>query len=289
MSEELKTAALEDHQRVLATILCEFDRVCKILGLKYTLFAGTLLGAVRHKGFIPWDDDLDVLMPREDYERLLQEADKILDTEKFYLQGEFSDHWPMFFSKLRANGTACLEKFHPKDKAQHQGIYIDIFPCDNAASTAIGRKIQFAASKVVIAKSLYRRGYETASVKKKIFMQICRFLPGRLFLAIAKKGKKNGNTVHTFFAAARNYEKNVFPREFFSEMTEGEFDGSMYPIPKNYDRLLSALYGEYMVLPPEGERKKKVHAIFVDTANSYEKYAELRDGMEFDVLTESIR
>ena len=140
---------LKRHQHALYTLLCEFDRVCKKLNIPYVLFAGSMLGAVRHEGFIPWDDDLDVMMLRQDYEFFLQNADKYLDTDRFYLQKEFSEHWPMFFSKLRLNGTTCLEKYHPKDEKIHQGVYIDLFPCDNAAKGKWGRKLQFFASKAI--------------------------------------------------------------------------------------------------------------------------------------------
>ena len=110
MVEVRKSADTREHQLALLTLLKEFDRVCRLVGVKYTLFAGTLLGSVRHKGFIPWDDDLDVMMLRADYDRFLSEAEQVLDKEKFYLQKEFSEHWPMFFSKLRLNGTTSFHK-----------------------------------------------------------------------------------------------------------------------------------------------------------------------------------
>ena len=160
---EVDVATHQSHQRMLWVILKEFDRVCKVLDIPYVLFAGTMLGAVRHKGFIPWDDDLDVMMLREDYDRFLQKADSVLDRKKFFLQKEFSEHWPMFFSKLRLNGTTCLEKYHPRDKKVHQGIYIDIFPCDAALGSEAGRRLQFLASKVVIAKSLDSANYRAFS------------------------------------------------------------------------------------------------------------------------------
>lgn len=289
MSELKKSVDKREHQMSLLKLLKEFDRVCKLIGVNYTLFAGTLLGAVRHKGFIPWDDDLDVIMLRTDYDRFLAEAGKYLDTDVFFLQKEFSEHWPMFFSKLRLNGTACLEKFHPKDAEMHQGIYIDIFPCDDAADSNLGKKLQFFASKVVIAKSLYRRGYETDSTKKKLFMQLCRLMPMRLFVNITKKGKKGGKDVHSFFAAARDYSKNIYPRKLFTETDFGEFEGEAFPTPLEYDKLLSMLYGNYMELPPPAERQKKQHAILVDTEKSYKEYVNYRDGMEFEIYTESIR
>ncbi|MBQ8623919.1 MAG: LicD family protein [Oscillospiraceae bacterium] len=277
------------HQQALLTILKEFDRICKQLHIPYVLFAGTLLGAVRHSGFIPWDDDVDVIMRRKDYDRFLSEAESVLNSEKFYLQKEFSQHWPMFFSKLRMNNTACLEKFHPKDSKMHQGIYIDIFPCDNAKKTLSGKMLQFYASKVVIAKSLYKRGYETKSAAKKAFMLLCRMLPLKPFLSIAKSGSNEINELHSFFAAASSYKKNVYPLSYFANSISTEFEGEKFPIPKEYDALLKQLYGDYMQLPPEEERVIKQHAILVDLENSYEIYSDYRADMSFDVLTKSIR
>ena len=277
------------HQQALRTLLVEFDRVCRALDIPYVLFAGTLLGAVRHQGFIPWDDDLDVMMLRADYDRFLTEAPTVLDTERFYLQGEFSAHWPLFFSKLRLNNTTCLEKFHPKDEDMHQGIYMDIFPCDDAAATAMGRRIQFLASKVVITKALDARGYDTDSRGKKLVMALCRLLPQRPFLWLARRGRADSDTVHSFFAAARRYDKNVYPRRWFTHRTEAAFEGVTYPIPADYDGMLTTLYGDYRTLPPPEERVCKQHALLVDTTRSYEAYRGYRDGLTFDVYTRSIR
>ena len=283
-----KIATLKEHQQVLHELLQEFDRVCRRLNIPYVIFAGTLLGAVRHQGFIPWDDDLDVMMLREDYDRFLREADSVLDQEKFFLQKEFSQHWPMFFSKLRVNNTTCLEKIHPKDPACHQGVYMDIFPCDYACGSELGRRIQFLSSKIVIAKSLDRRGYDTGSALKKVFIAVCRFLPGKIFYRIVR-GKPGSGTVHSFFGAASSYHKNIYPEHFFRDRTEASFEGSVYPIPRGYDQMLTTLYGEYMVIPEEKDKNHKKHAILVDLNQSWEAYDHYRDGMKFDVYTRSIR
>lgn len=286
---EVDAATHREHQQALLILLREFDRVCKELDIPYVLFAGTMLGAIRHKGFIPWDDDLDVCMLREDYDRLLREADRVLDHEKFFLQKEFSEHWPMFFSKLRLNNTTCLEKFHPRDPQIHQGVYMDIFPCDAAFGSETGRKLQFLASKVVIAKSLDRRGYDTDSKTKKLFMALCRVLPMNPFLALAKGGSKNSGVVHSFFGAASSYGKNIYPRRYFENRTEVEFGGGRYPVSAEFDPLLRTLYGDYMQLPPPEQRLCKQHAIVIDLERSYEDYSGYRDGMQFDVHTRSIR
>lgn len=277
------------HQQALLTLLREFDRVCRALDIPYVLFAGTLLGAVRHQGFIPWDDDVDVLMLREDYDRFLREADTVLDRETFFLQKEFSEHWPMFFSKLRLNGTTCLEKYHPKDTRIHQGVYMDIFPCDRAAGSELGRKLQFCASKVVIAKSLDARGYDTDSKKKKLFLALCRLLPAGPFLHLVKTGSKSSGMRHSFLGAASRYEKNVFPEEYFTRRTDMPFEAGRYPVPEAHDALLRQLYGDYMRQPPPEERICKQHAILIDLDRSYEAYQHYRDDMQFDVYTRSIR
>lgn len=285
-----ENATLEEHQKALYNLLEEFDRVCKILDISYFLFAGTLLGAIRHQGFIPWDDDLDILMMREDYEYFLKNANDYLNMEKFYLQKEFSEHWPMFFSKLRLNGTACLEKYHPKDIKTHQGIYIDIFPCDNAFDNRLCRKMQFYISKIVISKALAQRGYETDCFLKKVALKGCNLLPNPPFLRFTKLiGKSNSRYVHTFLAASSKYGKCIFPREWFDKTINIDFEGGKYPVPKDYDKILTRLYGNYMKLPSEEERKYKVHAILVDVNHSYKIYEHYRDNMKFTEFTRSIR
>lgn len=289
LTQNGQRATKAELQKALYTMLCEFDRVCKALDITYFLFAGTLLGAVRHKGFIPWDDDLDVLMPRRDYERLLKEGPGILDREHFFLQGEFSEHFPMFFSKLRMNGTTCLEKYHPKDNKCHQGIYIDIFPCDNAYGSKIGRMMQFACSKIVIAKGLYKRGYDSKNILKRILMLVCRPLPNRFFHRIVTGPKDTQAYVHCYLGGASKMEKSTFPASFFAGRMDASFEQGVFSIPEKYDDVLKVLYGDYMTIPPEADRRCKEHSILVDLTRSYEAYESYRDGMEFEQLTRSIR
>lgn len=288
-SPKMKDNSLIEHQAAMYEILVEFDRVCKILGVQYILFAGTMLGAVRHEGFIPWDDDLDVAMLREDYEKFLNNANFELNKDNFYLQKEFSEHWPMFYSKLRMNNTTCLEKYHPKDKECHQGVFIDIFPCDNAYSNMFLRKIQFYSSKIVIAKSLNKRGYDTDSYIKKIFIFLCKVIPMNLFFRIAKSEKRKGDLVHSFFGGSSKMEKSVYKKSYFTETRQKKFVKKDFPIPKQYEDVLRTMYRNYMELPPESERECKKHTLLLDLNNSYEKYIDYRDGLKFDIYTRSIR
>lgn len=282
-------STLKEHQMVLLELLQEFDRVCKKHDIPYMLFAGSALGAVRHHGFIPWDDDLDVALLREDYDRLMG-LDISEWNDAYYLQREYSDHWPMHFSKLRKNNTACLEKYHPKDPQIHQGIYMDVFPIDNAADQKWIRKLQFLASKVVLAKSFWRRGYDTASFAKKAAMLLSAVLPLSLFrnMVMMRKCGQSG-FVHSFLGGSVNYQKGIFQREWFLDTTQMPFEDLMVPVSAHYHELLTMQYGDYMTPPPEEDRKCKIHAILVDTERNYTEYAHYRDGMKFDVYTRSIR
>ena len=285
----IKTATIEEHQAVLYELLIEFDRICKAHSIPYILFAGTAIGAVRHNGFIPWDDDADVLMLRKDYEYFLEIADEMLDS-KYYLQKEYSEHWPVGSSKLRKNNTTCLEKYHPNDMQRHQGIYIDIFPCDNASDNPIVRKIQFLSSRIIVAKDLHKRGYETDSIIKKVSMFMCKALPEKILRKIVLLRKKeNTQFVHAFFGSTRTDKKSVYRREWIATVENHQFRDSQFMVSSYYDALLTMMYGDYMTLPSEEERKCKVHAILVDTERNYTEYEHYRDGMKFDIFTRSIR
>lgn len=279
---------MNEHQEVLLELLAEFDRVCKKYDIPYVLFCGTALGAVRHKGFIPWDDDLDVSMLRPDYERFLKLAAGELQ-QQYYLQAEFSDHWPMAYSKLRKNNTTCLEKYHPKDQQIHQGIYIDIFPSDNAADQPWIRRLQHCAARIVQTKTLAKRGYETDSIAKKIFIAVSHLLPLKPLHKFAM-GKKHGDSqcVQTFLSCTSRYKKGIYKRVWLTETVEMDFENRKAPVSVHYDELLTCLYGDYMQLPREEDRKCKEHALLVDTRRDYTEYETYRDGMTFDVYTRNI-
>ena len=286
----LSKHVLTDHQTMLLEMLKDLDEVCTAHQISYLLFSGTMLGAVRHGGFIPWDDDIDVVLLRKDYERFLDAAEQSLDSEKYYVQREFSTHWPMQFSKLRRNGTTCIEKFHPKDEQIHQGVYLDIFPCDNLSTNAIIGGLQYLASRVVVAKALFARGYETRSLLKKCFIQVCRLIPrNALWRFAVRKRETASKRVHTFFGAGSKYRKNVFPREWFSDTVRMQFEDAFFPVSAHYDAFLRCLYGNYMELPNEQERRCKEHVAILDLERPYTEYLEEQRWMKFEVLTRSIR
>lgn len=281
---------INELQKIQLSMLKDFDAVCQKHRISYQLFSGTALGAVRHKGFIPWDDDIDVVMLREDYERFFDSASKELDSNKYYVQREFSEHWPMFFSKLRLNGTTYIEKYHSHDARIHQGIYIDIFPCDNLSDSRLMQKLQYIASKIVIAKSLYTRGYETNSTVKKCFMQFCRILPTEPFKRLCiRRNDSSSLKVHTFFGGGKKFERSIFLREWFEQSVKMRFEDSEFPVSAHYDEMLRVMYGDYMILPTLEQRVCKRHAAIVDINKPYTFHLEEQRNMKIEKYTESIR
>lgn len=281
---------INELQKIQLSMLKDFDAVCQKHRISYQLFSGTALGAVRHKGFIPWDDDIDVVMLREDYERFFNSASKELDSNKYYVQREFSEHWPMFFSKLRLNGTTYIEKYHSHDARIHQGIYIDIFPCDNLSDSRLMQKLQYIASKIVIAKSLYARGYETNSTVKKCFMQFCRILPTEPFKRLCiRRNDSSSLKVHTFFGGGKKFERSIYLREWFEQSVKMRFEDSEFPVSAHYDEMLRVMYGDYMIMPTLEQRVCKRHAAIVDINKPYTFHLEEQRNMKIEKYTESIR
>lgn len=285
-----KKASIQEHQKVLLELLNIFDSICRKFDIKYMLFAGSALGAVRHQGFIPWDDDLDVVMLRSEYERFLQLAPGELNQETYFLQKEYSEHWPMYFSKLRKNNTACIERYVPRDSLTHQGVYIDIFPCDNLSDSPMVQKIQYLTSKIAIAKSLKKRGYLTDNHAKKAFILLCSLFPIKPMLRFTlHREASNSERVHTFFGGGAKFEKNIYPRDWFIETVLLQFENGQYPVSAHYDKLLSQLYGDYMTPLPETQRGCKVHAELVDLENSYTNYLKWQRDNQFAEFSRSIR
>ncbi len=287
----MEEAILRQLQNELLEMLLEVDRICRKFEIPYQLFSGTLLGAVRHRDFIPWDDDLDIIMKRSDYEKFLLLAEQELNTDKYFLQKEFSQHWPMFFSKLRKNNTAFIERYIPKDEKTHLGIYIDIFAWDNLSDHPFQRARQFLASKIVIADALRQRGYLTGNPLKKVSMWLSQFFNReKLLELIRNKRADDSSRAHTFLAAGKKYKASTFPKIWLTELTEKEFAGHYFPVSEHADDMLRTLYGDdYMTPTGEKIRVRKQHAEIIDFENSYEQYQGIQKHLKFKEHTRSIR
>jgi len=266
--KELTSEQFRKMQLIELDMIAELDRVCRKYDINYVIFGGSMLGAVRHKGYIPWDDDADISMLREDYEKFKQHIDE-LNPEICYFQDHYTDNeYRWGYAKLRRTGTKYVRvgQEHLKSKT---GIFIDIFPMDNVPKSILGQMLQdfhcFCLRKILWS--------EVGRVNKtgfwKVWFTILSKIPTNFVFKqlewYTKRSNNNTtNRVRTllFPATGKLYKKNSLkerygmPKEWFLDRAEYEFEGKKFWGTKDYDSILKYIYGDYMKLPPENQREQ---------------------------------
>ena len=266
---------LHSVQAVELEILREFDRICKKNDLKYSLAYGTLIGAVRHKGFIPWDDDIDIVMPRSDYEklRLLWASES---SSCYFIQDYREDlYYPNNFMKIRKNNTAYIQGDNEFNANYHTGIFIDIFPMDRLAPSGFKRKKQYIA---FILNLLYSRGYKSG--KKGLYDLVESILlipPRRSFFFLRRKTEEYyrkwnfNDRLSLVSACTYEYCRMYFDSDLFNDIIELPFEGFNFSCTSKYDDFLRKCYGDYLEMPPENERIWKHNPKYISFDENYIK------------------
>lgn len=270
-------------------ILKVVDKFCKENNIKYSLAYGTLLGAVRHKGFIPWDDDIDIFMLREDYERFI---DLWLNNpvDGYILENKRTNpYFDQCFTKIRKDHTTYLQESRYGDRDEkeakfHTGIFIDVFPLDKVADNSLQQKLQKIYAMMYF---LYTRGFafeRGSSIVKIGCKLLLGVVPKNKYLDTAlkfeKKLKKYNNTNNNLicFDTMEDLSRN-FDSEMMNEVVDIEFENAKFKAVKDYKGFLTEQYGDYMQLPPEEERVWYHHPIVIDFEHNWE---EIKDNYKFD-------
>ena len=259
---EIEPEVLKKLQDTQIEIMREVVRICEKHNLRYFLIYGTLIGAIRHKGFIPWDDDLDIGMPRDDYEKFIEAANQELDPAYYLQSTEKEPYYWLPFIKIRKNNTIFEEpSFLRMPETIHKGIFIDIFPFDYVKKRE-GHFVhgQFILSKAICETMYYKAGVYTdkKSIKYKVLFPVLNLLSmkslSRLQNRIAKMQNKEGAKYLADFNSSRKYLAAIYPIHYFFPVVEGDFEGNPFKIPHNYHEYLTMVYGDYMKLPKEEDR-----------------------------------
>lgn len=262
----MKELSLQELKDIEFDMLKMFDAFCRKNGITYYLAYGTLLGAIRYKGFIPWDDDVDVLVPRADYNRLLN---LFQDDETYRLFAfEKDDNYLYPFAKICNMTTRKVESGY--DNGVELGVDIDIFPLD-----AWDDDLEKAKKEArYIKKNMFYLGLTKLKkpdshnplkrFAKGIVMAFCKMLGSRYYIkkilrATCKEGQE-GNNYKGCKAWCVYGERGINPAEAFAEAIEIEFEGEKFFAPVGYDAYLTCLYGDYLPEPPK--EKQKTHHTF---------------------------
>lgn len=251
---------LRKAQLIMLDMLIEFDAICKKHQLQYWLDSGTLLGAVRHQGFIPWDDDIDLSMPVEDYRQFLEIAQSELSSEIFLQTSETDKNFKFDYTKLRSNKARIVE-FHEKESQikYHQGVFVDIFPMLVIEDTEENKKLYDSTLKEirdVSAIGLHTpKGKDDPIKRAALIASLKQKHQGWEPNKIKAKSKVIYSGEMPDVAAWFDFEK-VFP------LTTMEFEGRAFPVPSDPSHYLDAIYSfDYRQLPPKNKRIIHAHSI----------------------------
>ncbi len=267
--EKKKTIEGDDFRKLQLfelDLLVELDRVCRANGIVYQIWAGTQLGAVRHKGFIPWDDDADVVMLREEYEKFKRISDQLNPRICFFQDHDNDPNYRWGYGKLRRTGTKYV-RLGQEHIACKTGVFIDIFPLDDIPLSTIGQMIQdfhcFCIRKI--------QWSEVGRITDKGFLKIWYSVLAKIPVDFAfnqlkkytnKSRNDSPNKVRTlcYTSIGKLYYKHPIkerygmPKKWFRYTKEFEFEGKRLIGLADYDEYLKFSYGDYMQLPPESER-----------------------------------
>lgn len=254
MQKKMQELDLTQTQRIGAALLTQFARFCAEHNLHYYLAYGTLLGAARHGGFIPWDDDVDVWMPRRDYERLLNLRNQMPKSAFLIADRDRESIWP--FHKWCATHTYFYEVSLKSRSPEKYGIFIDIFPLDRLNPIAEGRK---NAKKITLLSMLFRVAYATDLASspsrlkyytKRLVSPILRVIPSITYRQLIRKisiefeAQQSTQLIDYF-----NYSYLPLSKSFFDLHDKLSFCDEYFVVPKNYAEILEIIYGKNWRVP----------------------------------------
>lgn len=278
---QLTDSELKMLQRKNLEIAKYFVRFCKKHDLRVYVFAGACLGAIRHKGFIPWDDDIDLCMPAPDYKKLLDIWERYADTERYSLcvqTRHYNDHH--LSDSIRDNKTTFITSASV-DADANQGVALDFVPLHAAANSRIGRVFQLMCAcgcSLFKAGRLPNRQNKAVYTISKILLGILRRESVRFFIwstleklaTLPDRKYEEAKYVKEFTMFP--FITWLYPKEWFDKAVWVPFEETELPLPIGCREYLNKRYGNYMELPPEENRHPEHRIVFMDLENSYKKY-----------------
>ena len=278
---------MNDIQKALFEIYLEFDRVCQQLNIKYFAIGGTALGAKRHSGFIPWDDDMDFGMLRSDYNRFLKEAPSIIKKDYFVQTHDSDYYWFSPIMKIRSNNTTAIEHIYANLNL-HQGLWIDIFPIDRVPNSKISLFFQS------IFQYMCLRRFAVIESRKKTFKRVLIDILMVILMPSKRWTYKFMNRITTKYNGKAKYgysaipmfsmpkKNSIYPISLTDNIVRVPFEDGTMPVFSSIEDYLKIKYGDWEKIPPLESRKGGHTISHLDLSTPYYDFHGIKGGIHYD-------
>lgn len=267
---------VKEVQMKILDIMKYIDRLCRKHNITYYIMGGTALGAIRHGGFIPWDDDLDIFMTPNQYARFKKIFNE-QNSQLFVLQEWRTTPNYLEYAKVRMNGTTFIEEVFKDRRDLHQGIYVDIMILHKVPENKFIQKLVYYESKFVTLYALSQRNWEPKTKVQAIVLKSLKFIPCKLIAGIAyrriyKYDSLKNNYKYCYWITPAKFKNGLFDSSFFEEPINIPFEDTELMGSVKIKEYLTYRYGDYMKLPSKEAQKAAVHAMVYDVKKDYREY-----------------
>lgn len=277
-ADETDEWGIKKLQDKILEIAVYVDKLCEENDIEYFLMGGSALGAIRHKGFIPWDDDLDFFMTPDNYEKFVKVFNEKGDKDRYFLEpfGEFDEM--ITLGKVRCKNTTLVEESLKKFDVSHN-IYLDIFILHTAPNNAIKRGWQYLWAKYLIVKSQSLRDISRYGFGLRCLLKFTRLFPKLMLVKFALKQvyryrNEKSDYLCNYLGKAR-FKAGTYKREWFAAAKKVPFENVELNVPIKVEDFLSERFGDYMKIPDLEKIKREQHASLWDTEKDYKEYIDV--------------
>lgn len=272
--------SIKQVQKKILEIMKYIDRLCRSNGITYYIMGGTALGAVRHGGFIPWDDDLDIFMTPSEYKKF--KTVFIKDNNRAFVLQEWrttSDY--LEYAKVRMNGTTFIEEVFKDRKDLHQGIYVDIMILHKVPQKKFIQRLVYLESKFVTLYALSQRNWKPKNkiqgiVLKSLHLMPCKLMTKLFYRRIYHYDNLQDKFMYCYWITPARFNSGLFDASFFSNPVDIPFEDTKLLGSKKIKEYLKYRYGDYMKLPSKEKQEAAVHAMIFDVNRDYTEYLKIQ-------------